>query len=359
MTDQASEINNAADPGQLVAGQMLAQQRESLSLSIEECAETLKLSVSKIQALESGDSKPFASEIFIRGYLKSYAKLLRLSEEELIDCYHSQSSSSRSVHPLEATEKADSSKWWLPYVVGIIIISLWFVLSSCQSFKLTGDTDKPLEQATKESASNQLVLPINGVDNDGENTENSDVLESELGALPAGEAAGDQASIESQEQEVKQTLIDGIESSSEENTELGQFEQSAASLEGDAGVEVESTLEESSTVVSSVEESIGDQGENSTVVSNASANNGESLGGDTLFFTFTEDCWVEVVDASEAIVFSDLRKANTELTVQGNAPFSVIVGNISGTTLSLNGKLVKLSNSRNGRTLRLTLNPNS
>ncbi len=58
MTDNMT-ANNTIDPCQLVAGQLLAQQREKLGLTVEECANTLKLSVTKIKALESGDSQPF------------------------------------------------------------------------------------------------------------------------------------------------------------------------------------------------------------------------------------------------------------------------------------------------------------
>lgn len=359
MTDHVNEVSNAADPGQLVAGQMLAQQRESLGLSIEECAETLKLSVSKLQALESGDSKPFASEMFIRGYLKSYAKLLRLSEEEVIDCYQSQPGSSSSVHPLEAAEKTDSGKWWLPYVVGIIIIALWFALSSYQSFQLAGQSDRQVEESsagidsesvrvnTAESAENQESLAA--LTDDVDSAASTDALEgeSEAGALPVeieGVAAEQQTSIESGIAEsdlIENGVIEvGIV---EENAETLPLEQAIDQVEGEVSGEIESAAEESAATILSSEERIRES----------------SVGDDTLFFTFAEDCWVEVVDASETIIFSDLRRASSTLTVKGDAPFSVVLGNISGTTLSFNNEPVELSNSRDGRTLRLTLDTNS
>jgi pyruvate-formate lyase-activating enzyme/transcriptional regulator with XRE-family HTH domain len=115
MTDNMT-ANNTIDPCQLVAGQLLAQQREKLGLTVEECANTLKLSVTKIKALESGDSQPFLSETFIRGYLKSYAKLLNLSEEEVIEGYQSQQANYACATALEqSADETATSKWWLPY----------------------------------------------------------------------------------------------------------------------------------------------------------------------------------------------------------------------------------------------------
>ncbi len=74
-----------------------------------------------------------------------------------------------------------------------------------------------------------------------------------------------------------------------------------------------------------------------------------------LEFRFEEDCWVQVVDAKQAIIESSLRDANTSLVVTGEAPFSIILGNIVGTSLAFNGEPVALANASGGRTLRITV----
>ena len=64
-----------SDNKRLTAGKALSERREKLGLTIEECSEALKISISKMKALEADNDAPFPSDIFLRGYLKNYANL--------------------------------------------------------------------------------------------------------------------------------------------------------------------------------------------------------------------------------------------------------------------------------------------
>lgn len=321
MTNEMA-ANNTIDPSQLVAGQMLAQQREKLGLSVEECANTLKLSVVKIEALESGDSKPFVSETFIRGYLKSYAKLLGLTEAEVIDGYQSQKSGASCIAGSgQSTIDSTTSRWWLPYIVGIVIILLWFAISSqLESQKKRAallDSDK-VEQP------NLQASPLLQVDNDGLSVD---------GVLLNNSAELDAVTVESVDESVELKGEDAQEFESEEDNSALNSDDVTPLDESDAQLDI---------ILPSVEPLV-DTGEE--VVA----------GSDQLLFTFAEDCWVEIVDADNATIVSSLRAENTELLVRGKAPFFIILGNISGATLHFNGEPIALNNSRDGRTLRLNL----
>ena len=54
----------------VTVGEMLAQQRQKLGLSTEECAQSLKISEGKLAELETDDYSNYTSEIFVRGHLK-------------------------------------------------------------------------------------------------------------------------------------------------------------------------------------------------------------------------------------------------------------------------------------------------
>ena len=318
--------NNTIDPSQLVAGQMLAQQREKLGLSVEECADTLKLSVTKIKALESGDSKPFVSETFIRGYLKSYAKLLGLSKDEVIDGYQSQKAGASCIASSgQSASDSTTSKWWLPYIVGIVIIVLWFAMSS----QLESQKKRAAElQAEEVSLQHDVVTPI----------------------LPAAESItlavdeGDLLSVEV-ELDTITTEVDDI-SIDIENTESLLIQPEADS---------QNTLDESTPIP--VDTGLLDEqlDVSPPLVQEVNAEEQAVSGNDRLLFTFTEACWVEIVDADNATIMSSLRAENTELLVRGKAPFFIILGNVSGATLHFNGEPVALDNSRDGRTLRLNI----
>jgi len=76
--------NPEQDAPSLQPGDRLRIARESRDLSIEDVAVRLKLDVRKIRALEQGDIADFAAPVFAAGYLRTYARLMELSEEAVL-----------------------------------------------------------------------------------------------------------------------------------------------------------------------------------------------------------------------------------------------------------------------------------
>ena len=68
----------------LTAGKKLAEARISYGLSVEEVAGHLNLSVQSIEALERDDYDSLPGYTFSKGYLRSYAGLLRLNPDDIL-----------------------------------------------------------------------------------------------------------------------------------------------------------------------------------------------------------------------------------------------------------------------------------
>lgn len=68
-------------------GRLLTEARESKGLSVEQVASQLRLSAKQIIGLESGDPSAFASVVYTRAHLRSYARLLGLDEAKIIDLF--------------------------------------------------------------------------------------------------------------------------------------------------------------------------------------------------------------------------------------------------------------------------------
>lgn len=68
-------------------------------------------------------------------------------------------------------------------------------------------------------------------------------------------------------------------------------------------------------------------------------------GEDHLVFEFAKDAWVEVKDKNGKIVFSQLGKAGSRQEFDGKAPLSLVVGNARFVKLERNGTPVDLSTS--------------
>jgi cytoskeletal protein RodZ len=59
-------------------GEQLRAAREKQGLSIADVAERTKLRSDHVRALESGDYDVFAAPVYVRGFVRSYANLLKL-----------------------------------------------------------------------------------------------------------------------------------------------------------------------------------------------------------------------------------------------------------------------------------------
>ncbi len=80
MNTKASQNKNQV----MTSGQRLRQAREHLGLSQKEIAERLCLKSSTISDIEEDSISENIDSIFVRGYIRSYAKLLHIPEDELL-----------------------------------------------------------------------------------------------------------------------------------------------------------------------------------------------------------------------------------------------------------------------------------
>jgi cytoskeleton protein RodZ len=82
-----AEINpaavNAAQAG-AAPGERLAEARRAQNLLPTEIARQLKLSVWQVEALEAGHYQQLPGPVFVRGFIRNYAKLLKLDPDELL-----------------------------------------------------------------------------------------------------------------------------------------------------------------------------------------------------------------------------------------------------------------------------------
>ena len=61
-------------------------------------------------------------------------------------------------------------------------------------------------------------------------------------------------------------------------------------------------------------------------------------GMDEIRLTFFDECWVEIEDARQERIYNDLHVVNEVLTVQGTAPFEVLLGRATRVEILYNGR---------------------
>jgi len=65
-------------------------------------------------------------------------------------------------------------------------------------------------------------------------------------------------------------------------------------------------------------------------------------GSDKLNFFFSDECWVEVSDANGDVLVTELQMKDTQLTLKGQSPFDIKLGNAPAVSLKMNDESVSL-----------------
>lgn len=69
-------------------GKLLRDQREKLGLTQTEVAARLRLSKQSIKDIEADDYSHFSAAIYVRGYIRSYAHVVKLDEQPLLRAFN-------------------------------------------------------------------------------------------------------------------------------------------------------------------------------------------------------------------------------------------------------------------------------
>jgi cytoskeletal protein RodZ len=96
----------------------LKNARKALGLSVKDAVEQTNLKTDQVEALERGDWSSFAAPVYVRGFVRSYAQLLKLPAGELAQALDAE---------LGVTEKFKETDDDLPPDRGALnTLMLWF-----------------------------------------------------------------------------------------------------------------------------------------------------------------------------------------------------------------------------------------
>ena len=84
MSSERADQPATPDNQHRIPGQALAAQREAMGWTVEQVADQLKLAVRQVVALEAGDYASLPSPAVTRGFVRAYAKLVRMDPVPLV-----------------------------------------------------------------------------------------------------------------------------------------------------------------------------------------------------------------------------------------------------------------------------------
>ena len=105
-----------ADAEPVPFGSWLRRQRELRQVSLREIADTTKISIRYLEALEEDRFDVLPAPVFAKGFLREYARYVGLDPDEVVNTYltaqsESQPEESESAEPWQAPAKRSSLEW--------------------------------------------------------------------------------------------------------------------------------------------------------------------------------------------------------------------------------------------------------
>ncbi|NOI67197.1 cytoskeleton protein RodZ [Vibrio sp. 99-8-1] len=311
---------------QVLAGDLLRQEREKLGLSQKEIADRLRLRVSIIESIDNNNYDFDQVATFTRGYLRSYAKAVSLDEKEVLAALNHANEVQHAEQEMQSfsrktkREKNDSrimKLTWAIFAVIIGISSVWWYQN--QQDTLTDAADG-IELITEEATISEPSVELNA-------TNSSDTIEQPVVEPEAVEA-------EQQTEAVDVEISQAPESDVQTNVDVENTPTEQPSMEAENTADAEAVVAEES------------------AVSQPAPSEG-SLTDVTM--AFSADCWIQVKDASGATLATGVKKAGREFSVVGEAPFSFILGAPEGVKITIAGEAADLSGYTSGKVARFTL----
>ena len=276
-------------------GQQLRAGRERAGLSVDDAARALKLSNRQVESLEHDDWASLPGKTMIRGFVRNYARLVGLDGRELMAALEGMAMpKSPELRGAEGTPVSmpKEGKSDRKDVLRVLAGLLVLALALVAYFFLPADMWQSTVQAIKDaSQSNEAVVD---------------------------------------------TVADTPPVGPETPAPVAQVE----SVTPEQPVVVPEPASVSEPVIQRTE---GLAAEVQTPVTNV------------LKFGFTQPSWVEVRDRNGQIIFSQKNPAGSQRDVQGQPPFSVVIGNAAHVTLHYKGNAVDLSKRSKDDVARLTI----
>ena len=184
-------------------GLQLKTAREARHVSVEEVATRLHLTKSVIHDIENDNYDPRLAFTFIRGYLRSYARLVHVSPEAILKSFDQLGLKERRAEnmlpklPVTTWRAQESYVRWAGYAVAAIVSIIVIVLSAWWLMQPPGmePVSQDLVKLLNNTAESRAVPPVNAEPtlNPGETTGGLSPLEAASQSSPSQNVGGDKS----------------------------------------------------------------------------------------------------------------------------------------------------------------------
>lgn len=365
-------MNTVTEPQADSVGAILRQSREAKGLTAQQVAKQLNLKVAVIEQIEAEQWDPAVSMTFMRGYLRAYARLMKLSEREILQAFELQAAylrnQPRPMHSFSKKTSLDAAEnrfMLATYLLIVLLIGL-FLVWFWQTHLLddapvsvvpqyTTSTGQTQLDATPQQLQTHVPVEASSAVLQAENATSSVVVNQSTEQSAAQSAAtttqSGSAQVEPIQVEPNQTAAVQAEmtqavtpmTETVAGTEVGT-QQPANNANANPQTDASNTTPATTPSPSATEP-------NSTASSSIDTTSNSAK----LQLSFSADCWLEVYDKNNQRLAFGNQTAGKQLELQGELPFNVKLGNPPAASMRLNDVVVDLTAYPAGRVARITL----
>ena len=296
-------------------GLCLKEARETANLTVDEISDAIKLPEDMILALENSAIDILPPVTFTQGYIRNYARFLKLPENEVVELYN---------HMLPTSDAPLSPRSFLPRQLSsselVFKIASYFVVLCIVAMFIFW-----FLQADTEIEGNQEDDVAASVD--GSN--NKQFYEKIINA---------EENLEAVEKNSQQTILDN--SADETAPEAGSEPELEADL--DEVIIIESS-DVSDIIPEDLDVEVDEIGLVSKIKKNVTDDVSEYIaqeGDDVLILGTISESWIEISDANNQRLVFELIKKGGYYRVTGKAPFKIFLGNAPTVSLQLNDEAI-------------------
>lgn len=319
MEVNAEEGTEATEPS---VSEVLIAAREAKGLEQKDVAEELFLTTTFIRYIDEGAFEKLPKPAFIKGYLRSYARVVGLQGNEIVEAYEREQQVTPQPPQIGylTEDPVGPGNFTGPVVqtgviglVGLLVVGglVWWIASDNPAEEIV--VTAPARSAPEVSESVEVTPPT---------------LEPTLIA-PGPAADTDVGGVE-----VAPPVAVAETPDSRPVTESAPAaNDDAPALPLDDGTPRQLVREVSENPAVQIERVRDGDTHYITVYAG---------GEQEMEFVFTDECWVEIEDANGEKIYGDLNRAGDVMTVYGSAPFDVLFGRAPAVRMSYEGQSVDL-----------------
>lgn len=345
MSDQAG--NNVAEFFSPGPGERLRAARLSMGFDLAKIASELHLTMSMVEALEADDYSDVPARVFVRGYLRNYARIVGMPVESILRQFDEKwpdEGARNTVVRQSPTLPADGGPsrglagvmTWLLIVGVVVLFLMWWrgyldaivpepirsssLVEGAATDALENDAGLPPPDMASSTADGSLRLPAPAFDMPSDLATAG--VADEAPAAAAGDAGVSGSAVGAEVREAPPAVV-----AAEPQTPSASLSAAEVGLQG---AEAVPTADGGAPVVEGRKE---------------------------IALTFNAACWVDVRDSDrEFKLFGEMPKG-TRKVLGGNPPYKMVIGNSQAVSITVNGEPFDLTPYSKGNVARFTLDP--